>query len=92
MSIIKEQIGIAGIDLRLSSCHISFSSLVCPCILLYKFPETPVPTIMPFTVSIIAIIVPPDIMNLNCHPLLILREYITEQHARISTNTSNHDY
>ena len=67
----RSPMGITGIEPVASSCHISLYLHIYSCILLYKFPEMPVPTIMLFTVDIIAIIVPPDIMNLNCHPFLI---------------------
>lgn len=64
--------GIVGFEPTASSCHINSYFFLCSCILLYKFPELPVPTIMLFTVVIIVIIVPPDIMNLYCHPFFNL--------------------
>ena len=57
--------GIAGFEPAVSSCHISLYFPTCSCIILYKFPELPVPTMMLFTVAIIVIIVPPDTINLN---------------------------
>ena len=83
--------GIAGFEPAASSCHINSYFSICSCTLLYKFPETPVPTIMLFIFVIIVIIVPPDIMNLNKNPFLNLREYMTEQHEKTQTNNPNHD-
>ena len=47
---------------------------------------------MLFTVVIIVIIVPPDIMNLNFHLLFSFWEYMTEQHEKMQANNPNHDY
>ena len=63
--LLSAPMGIGGLILPDSSCHANRNFSHCPCTLQQKFPETPLPTIMPFTLAIIVIIVPPDIINLH---------------------------